>query len=233
MHSRPEHSVQYMTWAGDGVWLSVRLSSTLQLYHARTFQHLQDVDIQPYVEKMIGQFFVQIQIRLGMFILLAKEKTGLYFVHISALIIACRRLWIGTGNGIIISVPLTDSKSTLSERFISEQFIPGIPSTESNDQKFSSADYIPYCSMNSAQLSFHGYQDAVKFFVAVPGQPTTSKVLENEQTRIESQASPFGDVLVVSGGDGYMDFRVRNTNEGTNDENRHMSYLIVWHLGSG
>jgi hypothetical protein len=26
------------------------------------------------------------------------------------LTIACRRLWIGTGNGIIISVPLTDSK---------------------------------------------------------------------------------------------------------------------------
>lgn len=41
---------------------------------------------------------------------LATEKAGLYFVHISALTIACRRLWIGTGNGIIISVPLTDSK---------------------------------------------------------------------------------------------------------------------------
>jgi hypothetical protein len=43
-------------------------------------------------------------------IILATEKAGLYFVHISALTIACRRLWIGTGNGIIISVPLTDSK---------------------------------------------------------------------------------------------------------------------------
>ena len=42
--------------------------------------------------------------------ILATEKAGLYFVHISALTIACRRLWIGTGNGIIISVPLTDSK---------------------------------------------------------------------------------------------------------------------------
>ncbi|CAF4456035.1 unnamed protein product, partial [Rotaria socialis] len=91
VHSRPDHSVQHMTWSGDGVWLSIRLSSTLQLYHAQTYQHLQDVDVQPYVEKMI-----------------ATEKAGLYFVHISALTIACRRLWIGTGNGIIISVPLTD-----------------------------------------------------------------------------------------------------------------------------
>ncbi|CAF3245587.1 unnamed protein product [Rotaria sp. Silwood2] len=36
VHSRPEHSVQHITWSGDGVWLSVRLSSTLQLYHAET-----------------------------------------------------------------------------------------------------------------------------------------------------------------------------------------------------
>jgi hypothetical protein len=46
-----------MTSSGDGVWLSIRLSSALQLYHAQTYQHLQDVDVQPYVEKMIGSFF--------------------------------------------------------------------------------------------------------------------------------------------------------------------------------
>ena len=43
-----------MTWSGDGVWLSIRSSGTLQLYHAQNYQHLQDVDVQPYVEKMIG-----------------------------------------------------------------------------------------------------------------------------------------------------------------------------------
>jgi hypothetical protein len=45
-----------MTWSDNGVWLSIRLSSTLQLYHSQTFEHLQDVDIQSYVEKMIGEF---------------------------------------------------------------------------------------------------------------------------------------------------------------------------------
>ncbi len=29
--------------------------------------------------------------------------------------------------------------------------------------------FLPYCSMSSAQLSFHGHKDAVKFFVALPG----------------------------------------------------------------
>ena len=44
-----------MAWSGHGVWISVRLSSTLQLYQAQTYEHLQDVDVQPYVEKMIGE----------------------------------------------------------------------------------------------------------------------------------------------------------------------------------
>jgi hypothetical protein len=43
-----------MAWVGDGVWISIRLDSTLRLYHAYTHQHLQDVDIEPYVSKMLG-----------------------------------------------------------------------------------------------------------------------------------------------------------------------------------
>jgi hypothetical protein len=101
--------------------------------------------------------------------------------------------------------------------------------------------------MNNAQLSFHGYRDAVKFFVAVPGQPP-SKLLQDNETVSESMPSSstsnttdtstlaFGDILVVSGGDGYIDFRIGDTIIDKNDEtslsNRNISYLIVWHLGS-
>lgn len=46
-----------MAWLGEGVWLSIRLDSTLRLYHAFTYQHLQDVDIEPYVSKMLGEYF--------------------------------------------------------------------------------------------------------------------------------------------------------------------------------
>ena len=44
-----------MAWVGDGVWVSIRLDSTLRLYHAHTQEHLQDVDIEPYVSKMLGE----------------------------------------------------------------------------------------------------------------------------------------------------------------------------------
>lgn len=37
-------------------------------------------------------------------------KLGFSFVRITALLISSNRLWIGTGNGVIISVPLSESK---------------------------------------------------------------------------------------------------------------------------
>merc|ERR1711892_496913 len=53
-HPRRESQVRQMAWVGDGVWVSIRLDSTLRLYHAHTHEHLQDVDIEPYVSKMLG-----------------------------------------------------------------------------------------------------------------------------------------------------------------------------------
>lgn len=76
-----------------------RLDSTLRLYHARTYQHLQDVDIEPYVSKMLGT-----------------GKLGFSFVRITALLVASARLWIGTGNGVIISVPLSDPNDNSDSR---------------------------------------------------------------------------------------------------------------------
>lgn len=54
-HPRKESQVRQLAWVGDGVWVSIRLDSTLRLYHAYTHQHLQDVDIEPYVSKMLGR----------------------------------------------------------------------------------------------------------------------------------------------------------------------------------
>lgn len=35
-------------------------------------------------------------------------KLGFSFVRITSLMVSCNRLWIGTGNGVIISIPLTE-----------------------------------------------------------------------------------------------------------------------------
>ena len=140
-----------------------------------------------------------------MSVILVKDKADLSRVHISALTIACRRLWIGTGNGIVVSVPWKDNKSN-----------------------------IPYCSIDDAQFSLHGYRDAVKFFVAVPGKSTQKSRQQEQQT--SEATTTFGDVLIASGGDGYVDLRLGDGPTVNEDPVTHRpgysSYLIVWHLGS-
>ncbi len=67
--------MRQLAWIGDGVWVSIRLDSTLRLYHALTHQHLQDVDIEPYVSKMLGDtsHSVAVTITLLMYRLLCRD----------------------------------------------------------------------------------------------------------------------------------------------------------------
>ncbi|XP_042310486.1 C-Jun-amino-terminal kinase-interacting protein 4 isoform X9 [Sceloporus undulatus] len=198
-HPRKESQVRQLAWVGDGVWVSIRLDSTLRLYHAHTYQHLQDVDIEPYVSKMLGT-----------------GKLGFSFVRITALMVSCNRLWVGTGNGVIISIPLTETNKAAAGSGNRPGSVIRVYGDENSD-KVTPGTFIPYCSMAHAQLCFHGHRDAVKFFVAVPGQvicPQTGggPELSSDKATLSAQEShsqvPLKSMLVISGGEGYIDFRM-------------------------
>nr|XP_026241175.1 C-Jun-amino-terminal kinase-interacting protein 3 isoform X9 [Urocitellus parryii] len=220
-HPRRESQVRQLAWIGDGVWVSIRLDSTLRLYHAHTHQHLQDVDIEPYVSKMLGT-----------------GKLGFSFVRITALLIAGNRLWVGTGNGVVISIPLTETvvlhrgqllglRANKTSPTSGEGARPGgvihVYGDDSSDKSASS--FIPYCSMAQAQLCFHGHRDAVKFFVSVPGNvlATLNGSVLDSPSEGPGPAVPAADAegqklktaLVLSGGEGYIDFRI---GDGEDDE---------------
>lgn len=105
-----------MVWVGDGVWVSIRLDSTIRLYHAYNYNHLQDVDVQPFIIKMLGKTFVLLLInKQNIFyylkiVLTGSDKPQLSCIRITSMLVASNRLWIGTGIGVVISVPLLDSK---------------------------------------------------------------------------------------------------------------------------
>uniref|UniRef100_A0A8C9YJD6 Sperm associated antigen 9a n=1 Tax=Sander lucioperca TaxID=283035 RepID=A0A8C9YJD6_SANLU len=195
-HPRKESQVRQLAWVGDGIWVSIRLDSTLRLFHAHTYQHLQDVDIEPYVSKMLGT-----------------GKLGFSFVRITALMVSCSRLWVGTGNGVIISIPLSEANKTTG-------IVPNRPGSAVRVYGDDSSDcamqgsFVPYCSMAHAQLCFHGHRDAVKFFVAVPGQampPPGSADSGSDDPPSESSDTATSEpktFLVMSGGEGYIDFRM-------------------------
>ncbi|XP_061256717.1 C-Jun-amino-terminal kinase-interacting protein 3 isoform X15 [Bos javanicus] len=248
-HPRRESQVRQLAWIGDGVWVSIRLDSTLRLYHAHTHQHLQDVDIEPYVSKMLGT-----------------GKLGFSFVRITALLIAGNRLWVGTGNGVVVSIPLTETvvlhrgqllglRANKTSPTSGEGARPGgvihVYGDDSSDRAASS--FIPYCSMAQAQLCFHGHRDAVKFFVSVPGNVLATlngSVLDSPSEgpgptapAADAEAQKLKNVLVLSGGEGYIDFRIGDgeddePEEGAGDVSQvkpvlskaERSHIIVWQV---
>ncbi|XP_024127697.1 C-Jun-amino-terminal kinase-interacting protein 3 isoform X19 [Oryzias melastigma] len=229
-HPRRESQVRQLAWIGDGVWVSIRLDSTLRLYHAHTHQHLQDVDIEPYVSKMLGT-----------------GKLGFSFVRITALLIGGNRLWVGTGNGVIISIPLTETNKVSPTS-------GGVIHVYGDDgSEKSSGSFIPYCSMAQAQLCFHGHRDAVKFFVSVPGNVLATlngSVLDSptegqsSTAPTENEAQSVQNVLVLSGGEGYIDFRIGDGEDDETEEGEsagasqmkpalskaERSHIIVWQV---
>ncbi|XP_015269872.1 PREDICTED: C-Jun-amino-terminal kinase-interacting protein 4-like [Gekko japonicus] len=85
--SHPESQVRHMVAAGNGIWVSVRLDSTLRLLHAETGQPLQEVELGPYVSRMLGPNSLSLAL------------------NITALGTFGKRLWVGTSGGTIISLP--------------------------------------------------------------------------------------------------------------------------------
>ncbi|KAM8723874.1 C-Jun-amino-terminal kinase-interacting protein 3 isoform 6-T6 [Acanthopagrus schlegelii] len=243
-HPRRESQVRQLAWIGDGVWVSIRLDSTLRLYHAHTHQHLQDVDIEPYVSKMLGT-----------------GKLGFSFVRITALLIGGNRLWVGTGNGVIISIPLTETVVLHRGQLLGVRANKVSPTSSSgvihvygdDGSEKSTGSFIPYCSMAQAQLCFHGHRDAVKFFVSVPGNVLATlngSVLDSPSegqgstAPQETEAQSVHNVLVLSGGEGYIDFRIGDGEDDETEEGEsavatqmkpavckaERSHIIVWQV---
>ncbi len=111
---------------------------------------------------------------------------------------------------------------------------------------------IPYCNLADAQFSFHGHRDSIKFFLNVPSEilrkisPSNSnsdsntsdlkpKIKQDSYERVET-------LLVLSGGHGYIDFRIGDSNlnsgkpmvDGKNADSfvdkSDRSHLIVWQM---
>ncbi|XP_075164603.1 JNK-interacting protein syd isoform X2 [Haematobia irritans] len=188
-HPRKESQVRQMAATGAGVWVSIRLDSTLRLYNTYTFEHKQDVDIEPYVSKMLGT-----------------GKLGFSFVRITALMVSCNRLWIGTSNGVIISVPLSEGQGDRSTQ-------------------------LPTCCMANAQLSFHGHRDAVKFFVSVPLRQNNSAQLQFTNKRPDMLVMCGGEGYIdFRINDNDMEKSINLEQNQTIENRGDKSYLIVWHV---
>ncbi|CAG5046123.1 unnamed protein product [Parnassius apollo] len=82
------HSVKYLAHSGVGLWTAFSDSTYVSLYHAETFEHLQNIDIAADVAKTIG------------------AREGSKPAYVSALLASQGLLWVGTTAGVSVTVPL-------------------------------------------------------------------------------------------------------------------------------
>ncbi|KAL3116101.1 hypothetical protein niasHT_007401 [Heterodera trifolii] len=213
-HPRKDSQVRQMICCGKGVWLSIRLDSCIRLFHSETFQHLQDVDVEPYISKMLGANQLDSHLRI----------TSLSELN--------RRIWVGTGSGIIVSIPLKERSSATVVADLDRGRTPGqvIRVHSSGDE--STANSTPFCDITNAQLSFHGHKDAVRFLL-----PLIAEGFSDLTQSVETKKA-----LMVSGGDGYIDFRLGDEDEVINNEKesngrsamteqiraRDLAHLLIW-----
>lgn len=72
---------------------------------------------------------------------------------------------------------------------------------------------IPYCDISDTQFSFHGHRDSIKFFLNVPSEiiqkANVQKQKDSEKPKnSSSQYEKIETNLILSGGHGYIDFRI-------------------------
>ncbi|XP_041978978.1 rho guanine nucleotide exchange factor 10 isoform X3 [Aricia agestis] len=83
-----DKTVKYLAHSGVGLWTAFSDSTYVSLYHAETFEHLQNIDIAADVAKTIG------------------AREGSKPAHVSALLAGQGLLWVGTTAGVTVTVPL-------------------------------------------------------------------------------------------------------------------------------
>ncbi|XP_053949250.1 uncharacterized protein LOC128857524 [Anastrepha ludens] len=83
--------VNLMAHSGIGLWISLKNSTVLCLYHTETFKHLQDINIASSVLRSDGK---------------KEHAVNNSSIYVTALMACKGLLWVGTNVGIAVTIPL-------------------------------------------------------------------------------------------------------------------------------
>ncbi|KAF2365474.1 Dbl (DH) domain [Trinorchestia longiramus] len=204
--------------AGQGVWLSSQGSSIVRLYHATTHECLCEANVAPAVTKMLASSPSCDDI-------IRQHK--LACLRVTALLACKDVLWVGTSAGVVLTAPLPHLPHHQHHHHPHPHWRPHHSS------------HHPASSALNLQAVPHGHTGQVRFLTCVelspetrPARATThgrySASFKNKESHQGGTVAPT-KLLVISGGDGYEDFRNANVSElaGRDDSTNH---LLMWHI---
>ncbi|XP_032453905.1 uncharacterized protein LOC100123336 isoform X2 [Nasonia vitripennis] len=199
---------------GLGVWISLHNSAVLKLFHAGTYECLADVNIAPAVTNMLANCDDIIR----------QHKAAC--LRVTALLACNELLWIGTSAGVLLTVPIPHIKpSTL--RMSQAPVVTGIPHGHTGHVRFLTCVEIASPPKSEPRPKVNRY--SLKGSKSLMGQHSSSLSSSGSTTSSGSGGAERGRLLVISGGDGYEDFRGPQASAelqaGRDDSTNH---LLLW-----
>ncbi|KAH6936785.1 hypothetical protein HPB50_021589 [Hyalomma asiaticum] len=208
--SDSSRAVLCMVTSGLGVWLAIQHSAVIRLFHATTYECLQDVNIAPAVTKMLSACDDIIR----------QHKAAC--LRVTALLACKDLLWVGTSAGVLLTLPLPHLTSSTS-RLGSPPNIVGVPHGHTGHVRFLTAVETtePAGSRHHHHRSLRCSRDS--------GATSASGATSMAGRRASLTPAAGCRLLVISGGDGYEDFRGAGQSEsaGRDDSTNH---LLLWQV---
>ncbi|XP_077422930.1 rho guanine nucleotide exchange factor 17 [Vanacampus margaritifer] len=208
--------VTCMVAYGQGVWLALQGSAHVKLYHAQTWESLTEVDVAPAVHKMLA----------GADAIIRQHKAAC--LRITALLACKDLLWIGTSAGVVLTLPIPAVSSGTGACAVKTPLVPmGSAHGHTGHVRFLTSVELPEgLGMNFRPPTLDSTGKPSQDGAVVDGN-----LQRRDSTRRPASAHlpPKTNQLVISGGDGYEDFRLNNSSEtiGRDDSTNH---LLLWRV---
>ncbi|XP_034556921.1 rho guanine nucleotide exchange factor 17-like [Notolabrus celidotus] len=201
---------------GQGVWLALQGSAQVKLYHAQTLESLTEVDVAPAVHKMLA----------GADAIIRQHKAAC--LRITALLACKDLLWIGTSAGVVLTLVIPAVSSGTGAGTLKTPLAPmGSAHGHTGHVRFLTSIELPEgFDMNFPPTANDSTGNQTQSSSTVDGNLQRR---DSARRRASAHIAPKINHLVISGGDGYEDFRLTNSSEtvGRDDSTNH---LLLWRV---
>ncbi|KAG7479652.1 rho guanine nucleotide exchange factor 17 [Solea senegalensis] len=208
--------VTCMVAYGQGVWLALQGSAHVKLYHAQTWESLTEVDVAPAVHKMLA----------GADAIIRQHKAAC--LRITALLACKDLLWIGTSAGVVLTLAIPAVSSGIGAGSLKTPLVPmGSAHGHTGHVRFLTSIEIPEgFDMNFPPPTNDSSGNQSQSASTIDGNLQRR---DSAHRRASALIPSKTNLLVISGGDGYEDFRLTNSSEtvGRDDSTNH---LLLWRV---
>ncbi|EDW38056.1 GL12238 [Drosophila persimilis] len=192
-----------MTVASNFVWISIQNSAHIKCFHSNTHQLVTEVNLAPAVNKMLSNCDEIIR----------QHKAAC--LRVTSLLCCKDLIWIGTSAGVLLTIPaLGYEKGAVN-------IVPtGIPHGHTGHVRF-----LTFVETTGLEGTTGAAREA-------SGGSTSDEYSKQGSIKHSKSKSETNNTLIISGGDGYEDFRNSGANSlseiaGREDSTNH---LLIWQI---